>query len=64
MLIFKEKEEDKIQFRIRMTTATLQEVEDYCKWAGIQYKDFFIQKACQYIFNHDEEWISYKDHNK
>ncbi|WP_058534504.1 hypothetical protein [Legionella saoudiensis] len=61
MLIFKEKEDDKIQFRIRMNAATLKQIEDYCKWAGIQYKDYFIQRACEYIFTHDEEWINFKN---
>lgn len=61
MLIFKEKEDDKIQFRIRIAASTLKEIEDYCSWAGIQYKDYFIQRACQYIFKNDEEWISHKN---
>lgn len=60
MLITQEKEDDKIQFRIRMHASVLKEVEDYCQWAGIQYKDYFIQRACEYIFKHDEEWINYK----
>ncbi|STY28298.1 Uncharacterised protein [Legionella wadsworthii] len=60
MLISPEKEDDKIQFRIRLHASVVKEIEDYCNWAGIQYKDYFIQRACQYIFTHDEEWMNYK----
>lgn len=61
MLIYPEKEEDKIQFRVRIKASVFKEVEDYCEWAGIQYKDYFIQRACQYIFNNDESWINFKN---
>ena len=61
MLISQEKEEDKIQFRIRMHSSVLKEIEDYCHWSGIQYKDYFIQKACEYIFKQDEEWANHKN---
>lgn len=61
MLICPEKEEDKIQFRIRIKASIFKEIEDYCEWAGIQYKDYFIQRACQYIFANDESWIKYKN---
>ncbi|STY28629.1 Uncharacterised protein [Legionella wadsworthii] len=60
MLIFQEKEDDKIQLRIRMHSLVLKEIEAYCRWANIQYKDFFIQRACEYIFAHDEDWINHK----
>lgn len=61
MLIFQEKEENKIQFRIRMQSSIFKEIEEYCQWAGIQYRDYFIQRACEYIFTHDEEWVKYKN---
>ena len=61
MLIYPEKEEDKIQFRVRIKASVFKEIEDYCEWAGIQYKDYFIQRACQYIFTNDESWVNYKN---
>ncbi|CDZ76797.1 hypothetical protein BN59_01073 [Legionella massiliensis] len=64
MLIYQEKENDKIQLRIRLHTSVLKEIEDYCSWAKISYKDYFIQRACEYIFTHDEDWINYKNHKE
>ncbi|WP_058533235.1 hypothetical protein [Legionella saoudiensis] len=61
MLISPEKDENKIQFRVRIKASVFKEIEDYCEWAGIQYKDYFIQQACQYIFSNDESWINYKN---
>jgi hypothetical protein len=61
MLIYPEKDEDKIQFRIRIKASVYKEIEDYCEWAEIQYKDYFIQRACQYIFTNDESWIKHKN---
>lgn len=52
--------ENKIQFRIRMTESVYREIDEYCQWAGIRVRDYFIEKACQYIFKNDEDWLEYK----
>ncbi|MBN9229847.1 MAG: hypothetical protein BGO90_12660 [Legionella sp. 40-6] len=52
--------ENKIQFRIRMTESIYREIDEYCQWAGIRVRDYFIEKACQYIFKNDEDWLEYK----
>ncbi|STX28337.1 Uncharacterised protein [Legionella beliardensis] len=52
--------EKKTQFRIRMSEAVYNEITAYCEWAGIRYRDFFIEHACRYIFTHDDEWVTYK----
>lgn len=61
MLIMREPgAENKIQFRIRMVESVYAEIDEYCQWAGIRVRDYFIEKACQHIFKNDEEWINYK----
>lgn len=61
MLIMREPgSENKIQFRIRMTESVYKEIDDYCQWADIRVRDYFIEKACQHIFKNDEEWITFK----
>ncbi|MGQ3888377.1 hypothetical protein ACQUW5_05015 [Legionella sp. CNM-1927-20] len=50
----------KIQFRIRMSVQIYEQVMQYCQWAGINKRDFFIEEACKYILNNDTEWIKYK----
>jgi len=52
--------EDKTQFRIRMNERMYKEIDEYCQWAGIRIRDYFIEKSCQYIFAHDENWIKFK----
>jgi len=61
MLIMREPgAENKIQFRIRMTDSVYKEIDEYCQWAGIRVRDYFIEKACQHIFRNDEDWIAFK----
>ena len=61
MLITREPgSENKIQFRIRLTESVYKEIDDYCQWAGIRVRDYFIEKACQHIFKNDEEWLNFK----
>lgn len=65
MLITKEPgAEKKIQFRIRMNEPIYNEITAYCEWAGIRFRDYFIEQACKHIFAHDEEWKAYKDNNE
>lgn len=62
MLITKEPGiEKKIQFRLRLTESVYKEIDEYCQWAGIRVRDYFIEKACQYIFNQDEDWKKFKE---
>lgn len=63
MLITKEPgAEKKTQFRIRMNNTTYDEITAYCQWAGIRFKDYFIEQACRYIFSNDEQWKKFKEH--
>jgi len=52
--------EKKTQFRIRINEAVYDEVTAYCEWAGVRYRDFFIEQACRYILTNDQEWESFK----
>ena len=56
MLIMPKESEEKTQFRVRMAKDTYQEIESYCNWAGIKTKDYFIERACQFIFSNDKDW--------
>lgn len=61
MLIPKEPgPEKKIQFRIRMSESVLNEISEYCQWTGIRVRDYFIEQACKFIFNNDEDWQKFK----
>lgn len=60
MLIMPEESANKTQFRLRIGAETYKEIEQYCEWAGIKTKDYFIERACQYIFSNDKEWKKHK----
>jgi len=53
--------EKKTQFRIRMSQAVYDEISEYCQWAGIRFKDYFIEQSCKYIFSNDNDWKTYKE---
>lgn len=63
MLISPEENAKKIQVRIRLSENILQEIHQYCEYSGIKHRDYFIEKACQYIFNHDPDWKKIKSKN-
>ncbi|KTD30581.1 MULTISPECIES: hypothetical protein [Legionella] len=60
MLITREPSDKKIQFRLRMNESVFNEITDYCQWAGIRVRDYFIEQACRHIFINDTEWINHK----
>ena len=61
MLITKEPEsEKKVQFRIRMSESIFNEITEYCQWAGIRVRDYFIEQSCKFIFSNDATWKAYK----
>lgn len=60
MLIAREPTDKKIQFRLRMNEDVLNEVTEYCQWAGIRVRDYFIEQACKHIFTNDQDWKNYK----
>ncbi|MCA0404419.1 MAG: hypothetical protein LCH30_11640 [Proteobacteria bacterium] len=68
MLITREQGPDKkIQFRIRMNEKVFNEISEYCLWADIRFRDYFIEQACKYIFENDADWKQFKsqqDKNK
>lgn len=49
-------DEDKTQFRVRLKSNICQEIQQYCEWSGIKYRDYFIEQACTYVFSQDKEW--------
>ncbi len=53
-------EEEKIQLRVGLKSSICQEISQYCQWAGIKYKDYFIEEACKHIFQNDKKWQKYQ----
>jgi hypothetical protein len=52
--------DEKTQFRVRISNKITKEIEEYCEWASIKYKDYFIEQACKFIFNSDTDWKEFK----
>lgn len=55
---------EKTPWRIRLRASIADEIEAYCQWAGIKYRDYFIEQACSHIFRNDHEWIEHKSRTK
>ncbi len=53
-------DEKKLPWRIRLRESVCEEIEAYCEWAGITYRDYFLEQACMHIFSNDKEWCEYK----
>lgn len=60
MLIIPQDNTEKVQIRIRISQDTLEQISEYCEWADLKTKDYFIEQACQYIFSNDLEWQNRK----
>jgi len=47
--------------RISLHTSVLDEMRNYCQWAGIEKLDDFMELAAQFIFKKDKNWKNYKN---
>ena len=50
----------KVQFRVRLNESVIKEIDAYCQWAGIRFRDYFLEKASVHIFKQDSEWLQFK----
>lgn len=53
----------KEQFRLRIAQEVLSEMDDYCKWQGLE-RDYFIEQAVLQVFKKDKEWKEYKNESR
>ena len=51
----------KEKIKVTINSSVLQEINDYCQWAGIDDVDFFIEESACFVFGKDKEW---KDHQR
>jgi len=57
MPIIKAKEKmTKEQMRISIEKNIIDEIKQYCEWAGVQKIDDFVEQAAQYILSKDKDW--------
>ena len=47
-----------------MNESVYKEIDEYCQWAVIRVRDYFIEKACQHIFKNDEDKFNKKMEDK
>jgi hypothetical protein len=53
----------RIQMRLTLSQALLDEVKAYCTWAHIDKVDEFIEQAMLFVFNKDRDWKAFKQHH-
>ncbi len=52
---------NKDKIKIEINSEVMEIIQNYCKWAGIENIDYFIEEAACYVFSKDKEW---KEHCK
>ena len=52
---------DVSSIKAKVNPVVLEQIEDYCQWAGIYDLGYFIEKAASDLFAKDPEWNIYKD---
>lgn len=52
----KPKGSNKVPVTIRLTENIVEEVKEYCRWAGIKDRGFFYTEAVKMVFAKDKDW--------
>lgn len=56
MPIIKSKKKDNSSIKAKLNPVVLEQIENYCQWAGIYDLGYFIEKAANELFLKDAEW--------
>jgi len=59
-MIKNKKSMDISSIKAKVNPLVLEQIENYCQWAGIYDLGYFIEKAANELFLKDPEWNSYK----
>jgi hypothetical protein len=60
MPIIKAKEKcEKEQVRIAIDKSVLEEIRQYCEWAGVKKTDEFFEQASEFILSKDKDWLNH-----
>ncbi|AIT09619.1 hypothetical protein LO80_06345 [Candidatus Francisella endociliophora] len=51
---------NKVALHLEIDESVLTELLEYLKWAKINGRGHFIEEACKYVFQTDEEWQKFK----
>lgn len=51
----------KEKLKATVSSSVVQQMNDYCQWAGIDDIGFFIEESACFVFEKDKEW---KDHQR
>lgn len=51
---------NKVALHLEIDESVLTEMLEYLKWAEIDSRGHFIEEACKYVFQTDEEWQKFK----
>ena len=55
---------DVSSIKAKVNPVVLEQIENYCQWAGIYDLGYFIEKAAQDLFLKDPEWNLHKEQIK
>lgn len=64
MPIIKAKQkEEKEQVRINIEKNILENIRQYCEWAGIDKPDEFYEQAAEFVLSKDKDWQALKNNS-
>ncbi len=60
-IIKNRKAKDNSSIKAKIKPEVLEQIEQYCQWAGIYDLGYFIEKAANELLLKDPEWLVYKE---
>lgn len=59
-IITSKKEKDNSSIKVKLNLVILEQIENYCQWAGIYDLGYFFEKAANELFSKDDEWTMHQ----
>lgn len=56
MPLIKPNNDELLQRRYRFSKSLLDEINDYCEWAGVKNDNQFLEEAAMYVLKKDRDW--------
>lgn len=52
--------QEKTNFKVKLGSSTIEEINEYCLWAGFKDQGEFIEKVVEFMVDKDQDWKKYR----
>ena len=52
--------QEKVSFKAKIGSDSMDEINEYCKWAGFKDQGEFIEKVVDFMVDKDQDWKKYR----